>query len=551
MMKRQRRIVSILLIVVLLCSVSGCSGEQKPSETTAASGTQAPTSAAAKETTQAEKSETTQAGQPETTVAEETVPSWTADDSAEITILVSSDTSPDADNLVLQELEKQTNTKINIITVSGSEYSTKLNTMIAADDVPDVFWSSNINSLDKYLKAGILADMKAVLEAKAPNVIEETKDIIPRIKANENAIYLIPNADRLYPANVVIRTDWLENLNLEMPTDLDSFAKVMHAFTYDDPDGNGIKDTYGYAFEMSGFTGSGKQFINIFGAFGIPKGQKVELEDGTVTAWFKHPNFMKAMTYIRGLIDDGVVEPDFVTIPRMEMFGKFWTGQAGCLEWDATGPANNWYPTRYTEDPPPTLGFATIKGEDGTYGLPEAVDGLGSGWVVSANCKNMEGVARIANFCMSEEGADLLYLGVENVMYRWIDKEKGEVEYLGDYVDTAVHRAAGGYVYSKLFKPSSPADYRTLMPLAREGVQLAWDNTVLEWVYISQASEVRNEYGSDMDGIITEMITEMLLTTEDLQTVYDRYIKEWEETGGSAWEEEMTGFWEEERDLWR
>ena len=49
-----------------------------------------------------------------------------------------------------------------------------------------------------------------------------------------------------------------------------------------------------------------------------------------------------------------------------------------------------------------------------------------------------------------------------------------------------------------------------------------------------------------MDQIISEMLAELLTTEEDLQTVYDSYMEEWEAVGGSAWEEEATQMWKEQ-----
>lgn len=167
---------------------------------------------------------------------------------------------------------------------------------------------------------------------------------------------MVPSPALEYTANVNLRSDWLENLGLEEPVDLESYRNVLHAFTYDDPDGDGQDDTYGLTFRLDNLTtASEKAFQNIFGAYGIPKGREIELEDGTVTTWVKHPRFLEAISYIRTLINDGVVEPDYVAIPQMDMFGKLWTGVAGCLEWECVGPTNNWMPSRYTEDPVPTI----------------------------------------------------------------------------------------------------------------------------------------------------------------------------------------------------
>ena len=44
---------------------------------------------------------------------------------------------------------------------------------------------------------------------------------------------------------MIIRQDWLDNLGLKAPTNMDEFEAVIKAFTEDDPDGNGQKDTMG------------------------------------------------------------------------------------------------------------------------------------------------------------------------------------------------------------------------------------------------------------------------------------------------------------------
>ena len=455
------------------------------------------------------------------------------------------DNTPEADNLVLQELEKQTNTKINMIYVPNADYDTKLSTMIAAGTVPDIFYCNLADAAD-FAESGIIANVEDLLNEVAPNVIEDTKEIIHDASVNKDGIYLVPCAAKGNVICVNIRTDWLKNLGLDMPTDLESFAEVMHAFTYDDPNQNGVDDTYGYAFSLTNLAGSGPSFSNIFGAYGIPKGQAIELDDGTVTSWVKHPEFLNAMKYIKKLVDDGVCEPDYVTIPNMDLFGKLWTGVAGCIEWSCVAVTNNWMPSRYVEDPVPTFDYAVIEGPDGIYGSAQKYADVTQGWVFSSSCANLEGAARIANYCMSAEGSDLLTLGVEDVMYKWTDKEAGKVEYLNEYADQATHRAAGGYCYEPLFKPVDNAQFRTLNAQTRQGSMDAWERGI-DWAYIYGVSEVRIDCGADMDQVISEMIAELLTTDEaKMQEVYDSYIEEWENVGGSDWEEEATQLWKEQ-----
>ncbi|MFR6331699.1 MAG: extracellular solute-binding protein [Eisenbergiella sp.] len=53
---------------------------------------------------------------------------------------------------------------------------------------------------------------------------------------------------------MIIRQDWLDKLGLKAPTTLDEFEEVIRAFTEQDPDGNGKKDTYGLLTQATVFT---------------------------------------------------------------------------------------------------------------------------------------------------------------------------------------------------------------------------------------------------------------------------------------------------------
>lgn len=522
------RILAILMSTVMIISMVGCGEKTTP--------TDAPKATDASKATEAPK-----ATDAATEAPTEAAPSWTNDYSEEITIFLNGGDSPSEDSLVVKALEEATGVNIKIISCESTDYSTKLSTMLAGGQVPDIF-SSNVADVRELKERGMIADMSDVLNALAPNVMNEVGDILTKIESNSDGIYLVPNALKSTNTAICIRTDWLENLGLDMPTDLESFADVLHAFTYDDPDKNGEKDTFGYVLYMDSFCSPNRTLSNVFGAYGIAKGRPMEI-DGVVTSWVNHPNFLEAMKYIKGLIDDGVCEPDYLTAPFMSAVEKLWNGTAGVMEWEPEGPINNWMPGRYTEDPVPTFDYAFLEGPYGDMGTAENYKSMTTGYVFSSACKNLEGAAKVANFLMTEEGSDLMYLGVEGVMYNWIDKEAGTYERLGKYTEDAVHREEGAYKYWGLFAPANNAQIRTLKKQCQEGIELV-NKVGIEWANITAVSEVYEEYGSEMDQIIKEMCVELLAADEDdMQGIFDSYMKEWRTVGGTEWEKEVTELW--------
>ena len=518
--KKAKKTLSLFLAVMMVASLAGCGSGSSIGTGSGGSTETGSTSVGTVTGTDADSSGGSEEGERST-----------------VSILMAGDNTPNAQNMVLDELGKRTNTVIEMTYVASADLDTKISTMAASDTLPDLFFVSGSTAQD-FIDAGLLYDLTG-LEDKAPNWFGNASDLIPQMTLNQEGIYVIPTGEVNWANNLNIRTDWLENLGMEMPANLDELYDVYEAFTNGDPDGDGQDDTFALCANTDP-----RSFESIFGAYGIPVNSTIVLEDGTVSSWVKHPNFLEAIKYIRSLINGGFVEPDWLTIPNMDMFGKLWNGVAGAIEWECVGPTNNWYPSRYTEDPLPTFGFAEIEGPYGDQGVKPQFASLNSGWAVSAKAKDIDAVLRVADYCCTEEGNDLLYLGVEGVMFEWTDKEAGEYEMLGEYADSAVQRANGGYCYYELCMPAITCEFRTLNELTREGVEMAWDNMIIDGVvncYDILPSSV--DYGSDMDQVRNEMYVALLQAGSDdeLQGIYDEYMNRWAtEAHGAEWEQEIT-----------
>ncbi len=131
---------------------------------------------------------------------------------------------------------------------------------------------------------------------------------------------------------VLIRKDWLDRLGLNVPVTTDDFLNVMRAFTFNDPDGDGIDDTYGYGayIEIANYEdGLGKRLAPFFGAFGV---------EGTYNASKKNPGlnvrkpaYYDAVEYIRTMCTERIIDPNFTTYNKNAFRAAWKAGRFGMM----------------------------------------------------------------------------------------------------------------------------------------------------------------------------------------------------------------------------
>ena len=219
-----------------------------------------------------------------------------AEEPVTITWLMRGDNNVAENTEMEQYLEDKFNIDLQITYISQSDYDTKLNTLIAAGTLPDIFYATGQTVLD-LRDADKLADLTPYLNEYGKDILasyEEGELNLPELNA-EGGIYGLMKKSGLYVANFHFRKDWLAKVGKEVPTTLDELYDVLYAFTFNDPDGDGKHDTYGFTAQMD----TPKTWEHIFAAFGIPFDQNITLEDGTVTRYVKHPNYLRAIEYLR------------------------------------------------------------------------------------------------------------------------------------------------------------------------------------------------------------------------------------------------------------
>lgn len=214
---------------------------------------------------------------------------------------------------MLKYVENKFNVDLDVWNLENNKYEDLLDMKLAQGAIPDLFRIRQPQDLLKYQQQGVLAEIPVdTLNTYAPNLMRAIRDHAP---AYEHAAmingnyYGIPaiNPTNIYRTPVVYRQDWLDKLGLPVPQTLAEFEKVIYAFTNGDPDGNGIKDTYGLSSEGMNV---------VFGAFGqiiFADQLYFSTKDGKKVIGALQPEMKEALEYLRKWYQDGVIDPEFIT----------------------------------------------------------------------------------------------------------------------------------------------------------------------------------------------------------------------------------------------
>lgn len=204
-----------------------------------------------------------------------------------------------------------------------TDYQTQLNVRLAGGTPPDIFQVERYN-IPSYIKQDLLLDLTPYLDQMPHVQVEFTEQDLQR-GYYDGKMYAFARRPYLTYASLHVRMDWLENLGMEVPKTIEEFADMLHAFTYNDPDGNGKNDTYGW-------TGLGNElvaFTPFFGAFGTAVPGRFLIRDGELVYSSIDDRAKEAVLYIKSLVDDGVIDPEIIANAGEIHIQKAFRGEVG------------------------------------------------------------------------------------------------------------------------------------------------------------------------------------------------------------------------------
>ncbi|MBD0379739.1 extracellular solute-binding protein [Paenibacillus sedimenti] len=237
-----------------------------------------------------------------------------------------------------QMLEKAANIDLQITFVPNDQAKQKLNTMVTSGDTPDLIYMTDRPMAVQYYDQGIITDIESVLNSY-PALKGNYPDSVWNALKYKGKVLGTPGYELVQGIRGFwIRNDWLKKLNLKTPTTPDELLQVMKAFTFNDPDGNGKNDTYGFVMgvQKSGeFNNLGIDALMLM--YGVYPGS-IDLKDGKVQYNNADPRMKEALAFINRMQEAKVVDPDWMTITdNAGIDNKFFSGKVGIVfqDWRA------------------------------------------------------------------------------------------------------------------------------------------------------------------------------------------------------------------------
>lgn len=245
--------------------------------------------------------------------------------------------------------------------VPNEQYATKLSAALAAGQYPDIL-KCDFETYHYLLESGALADLTDVWEEYASPALKKAyamaQDSMDSVTV-DGKLMAIPYANdpMISMMTTYYRTDWLENVGLEMPTNIEELTAVIKAFRDNDPDGNGEQDTY--ALALNGTDGL-TSYFNAFGAY-----PKCWIEkDGQIVNGLIQDETKEALDWLRELYADGYIDPEFATLSYEQMQSLVADGKAGIRSGQWWEPDGNHIMQSIANNPTATWGVQGIIGKE-------------------------------------------------------------------------------------------------------------------------------------------------------------------------------------------
>ena len=444
----KKRVISALLASLMVVSTfAGCGNDVKETQTSA-------------ETSETTKESTTEAATSETVeVVEEDGPLFK--DPVKLSLLYAG-TADITEDLVLAEILKCTNVDADLTAAAGTAYAEKLNAVLASGELPDIVYLTE-PQMNTWIEEGALLPLDDLIEEYGQNIqaaLDES-DYQAIKYVEDGQIYGVPYLLKI-PAQYAwgIRRDWLEQLNLEIPKNLEDLEKVLTAFKTNAKE-LGVENLIPMVANQSN-QGS---FYGLYEAFGFSSSGESAAwtldANGNYISRYEHPNYEAFLETASRWYQNGLIDPEYLSRTNADIHTLFNSGLVGCGFIFSTrfptytAAIQEIDPDGYVEYMEPVVGY------DGTQrAIGRVAAGSRACITIAAEDKVVECI-KFLDWFYSEEGDRVLNFGIEDMTYEMVD---GKPVMINEYTEGwDAFRVIGGVSTTWAYNRNLDAYYQCML----------------------------------------------------------------------------------------
>jgi len=466
--------------------------------------------------------------------------------------IFSYDRSDYGDDRVLKEIEKRTNTEITI--QAGIPWDPEqLNIMVASGNYSDIVTIIDNDEYDKtgqWIREGILTPFTEEMLAELPNLKALlTQPEFEDLKV-DGKYYLIPMRDEPPLGSAgqsvfQIRKDWLDYLNLPIPTTTDEFMDTLIKFRDEDPNQSNKKDTYGLITN-----GLDNLVAYSVGFWGLPHDERstgfLKVGDD-YEYWAIQPEVKETLRWVKALYDNKLIHPDTLTQTNIkETRPVFAEGRIGVtienMNFDQLVNRNNNLKVNVPNGE--VIQIAALNGNNGAYGYSK-----GSGhWAytgISSKAKDPMAAARVLDFLLSEEGTTLSTVGIEGVHYTMVDgklqwnmDEKAKDAGFNENTSGQFHELNWGLVrwspmVSEFYMKASEITVPEYGKIVSENLERV-NKYLIEPASYNVIDQSWSQFLGTGKTLQKEFFINAVIGKVDIDAGFDKFVTQWKKSGGEA-----------------
>ncbi|MEV4517905.1 extracellular solute-binding protein [Dactylosporangium sp. NPDC049525] len=245
-----------------------------------------------------------------------------------------------ADWLFWNELTKRTNVKLEPVVVPGSDYNQKRSVMISGGEAPLIIPKTYHPDEEAYIAGGAILPVSDYLDLM-PNLKDQIakwnlKNDLDAFRQADGKFYLLPGVheDVWLDYSLVVRTDVLQQLNLQAPQTWDELTNVLRAMKSAHP------DIYPMSDRWNNPTPGGCLLGHLSSAYGTLAGwdyQNATWDAGTGKFAFTgaQDKFKQMLQYLNTLITEKLLDPETFTQQDDAARQKFASGKSFVMSCNA------------------------------------------------------------------------------------------------------------------------------------------------------------------------------------------------------------------------